>query len=53
MLPRPGTPSSVEYQEDESDADDDDDDDDDDDADDDDECKPFAEVEAAWFRSTR
>ena len=48
MLPRPGTPSSVEYQEDESDADDDDDDD----ADDDD-CKPFAEVEAAWFRSTR
>ena len=46
MLPRPGTPSSVEYQEDESDADDDDDDDDDD-------CKPFAEVEAAWFRSTR
>ena len=46
MLPRPGTPSSVEYQEDESDADDDDDDADDD-------CKPFAEVEAAWFRSTR
>ena len=46
MLPRPGTPSSVEYQEDESDADDDD-------ADDDDDCKPFAEVEAAWFRSTR
>ena len=43
MLPRPGTPSSVEYQEDA--------DDDDDDADDD--CKPFAEVEAAWFRSTR
>ena len=45
MLPRPGTPSSVEYQEDA--------DDDDDDADDDDDCKPFAEVEAAWFRSTR
>ena len=50
MLPRPGTPSSVEYQEDESDADDDDDADE---AEDDDDCKPFAEVEAAWFRSTR
>ena len=49
MLPRPGTPSSAEY-DDDGDGDDDGGNDEGGDEDDD---QPSAEAEAAWCRSTR